>query len=152
MPTLPNWLTGPALTAVTLTPLLRASNGVLSETTPVQSVRGVCRRIRLENDPQHEDIRPVASTLVHNVITGEDNTIVLSLIKTRTGLGALTQLVTQTNYIKATFTQGGEQWTGYFTRGRFTTGVESHGANEEELTLRQIEVNEVNGSVTVAAV
>lgn len=150
--TLPNWLIGENLTTVQLIAQARAANGDLTDTTPNLTVTSVCRRVRLDNEPIHEDIRPVDSQLVHNVIVGEDNTLTLSLIKVKTGLNPLANLVTSTNYIKAIFTWGGEQWTGFFTRGRYSSGVENYGGNEEELTLRQVEVNDVNGSVQLVAV
>ena len=152
MPTVPNWLIGENLTSVIVTALSRGSGGVLTETTPSLQVKGVTRSIRLEEDPDHEDIRPVRSKLKHNVITGDDATLTLTFIKTLGAINPAAQLVVASNYFKAVFVQGNEQWTGYSTRGRFSTGIENYGANTEELTLRQIDINDVNGSVTVVGV
>jgi hypothetical protein len=152
MPTLPNWLIGENLTLVQVVTLSRAGNGDLTETTPNLTLQGVARRIRLENDPIHEDIRPVASKTVHNVITGEDNTITLTIIPTIGALTRAAQLWTASNYFKVVFARGNEQWTGYFSRGRGVFGVENHGAQDDELTFRQVEVNEVGGSITVAQI
>jgi len=150
MASIPTWLLGKHLTSVVLTPQAVAADGTLSDSgsNTAQTVTARVRRIRLNSSVMTEDIRPVNSVRANNVVTGFDHTITLSVLMrpkstspavVSSPLASLAYAASDNEIVKCTFTRGTSAWSGYFTVADYTEGVESFGANESELTLRQVD-------------
>jgi hypothetical protein len=152
MATIPLWLLGRHLTAVTLIPqTVNATTGVLSAGT-TQTLTVVTKSITIRREPQSEDIRPVNSSVVNNVNHSDDSTLDLTILL-RQGVGAIARnqiedAIAASDYFQANFTSGAKAWSGYFTRGTSTDGVTNYGANEASITLRQIDVGSANPTYT----
>jgi hypothetical protein len=142
--TIPLWLTGDGLTAIAVTGLtVNPATGALTAGASA-SLLATCDSVRLEDVVENEDIRPVTSRKINNVITGQGVRLVLVEIL-RKVVGPTLGAVRYTNdYIRVTFTRGVNTYTGDFVRGPFTDGVTAFGKNVVELNLEPIDNTQIN--------
>jgi hypothetical protein len=100
--------------------------------------------VRLEDVVEHEDIRPVTSRKINNVITGQGVRLVLVEILRKAAAPTLAALRYSNDYIRVTFTRGLNNYTGDFLRGTFSDGVTAFGKNVVELNLEPIDNSQIN--------
>jgi hypothetical protein len=143
MATIPDWLLGRHLTAVTITPQTEGAGGVLTAVTASSAVlTTTIDSIRLAQNPVTSNISAVNNQRANNVIEEDDGSLVVTQILRKgdtsaTPTNLLGVLAMGWDYFSATFTRGGRTWTGIYVRGPYTDGVASKGKNVAEMTFLQ---------------
>lgn len=151
MPSVPQWLLGRHLTAVTLVPQSIANDGTLTDASPVAlTVR--TQSIEFESEVLGEDIRPVNSAIANFVGHTDDSTLTLEiLLSTGTGSNPIATAMATYDYFKISFTRGGSTFTGYFYRRALRDGVQSLGKNVAVAVFRQVDVGDLPMSPAASA-
>lgn len=145
MPTIPKFLEGTDLTAVTIYPQTVGTAGALTDAS-TKALTTVVDSIQLNLTPVLENINTVTSPRANNVVIEDDGSLSLSIIEVNNAsdpdpLG----LVVKTNdYFKCVFTKGTQAgsiqtWTGYFSRGNYSQGVQGKGKQIASLELHLVD-------------
>lgn len=145
MATIPQWLLGRHLVAITITPQTITAAGVLGDGT-ASALVAVADSVSLSLVPAHEEINPVNSVRANNVITHDDGSVQVGIIEVHDGSDPdpLEALVVAGDVFKVVFTKGTKSgsvktWTGYFTRGNCSFGIQGRGKQIASLELLQVD-------------
>jgi hypothetical protein len=138
--TIPLWMLGEDLHDVTLTPLLvNAGTGEFTPSTPLVFTN-VVMSVRLEDDLDQEDIRPVNRRQKNFVTTGEGMGATLVELRQRNVPGVLAAVrMGATEYWRISVTEGVETWVVDVIRAGIRGGISAHGANTLEMPFRPID-------------
>lgn len=145
MATNPLYLLGRHATSVILTPQVVGTAGALSNGTPVTlttTLDGLSESLNAAK----ENISPVNSARANNVITEDDASYTLRIIKVNdtTDPNKLKAAVLAADIFKLAWTEGtgasAKTYTAYGSRGSLDTGIEGKGKQIASLTFDQIDV------------
>jgi hypothetical protein len=115
MPQIPVWLTastGPF--SVVITPQTVASDGTLTDTTPVATMTASLDDVSFDYTAETEDIRALTAIRKNPVIVGRGTNMVVGEILKKSGSNLLAAAAVAGDYFKIAFTRGAQAWTGYF--------------------------------------
>jgi hypothetical protein len=146
MATVPTWLLGRHLTAVTIIPQTVGAGGVLTAVTASSAVLTTCvENIRISLNPVNSNINAVNDTRANNVVEEDDASLVVTEIlkhsdSSATPTNFLAVMAMGYDYYQASFTRGGRSWAGYFCRGPYNDGVVAKGKNTADFTMLQANV------------
>ena len=135
------FLLGKDLSAVTIAPITVDSSGVVTvggatNVKPyVQSIEGMMNE-------EVEDIRPVWSVQRNMVRTGIGNSLRISLLQRADAANYAVTLSASYGYCQVAWTQGASTFTGQYKIVGLAYGVNSRGANSNNLDLEPINNSE----------
>lgn len=138
------YLLGRHLTSVILTPQTVGTAGALSNGAPV-TLTTVIDNLSESLSAEKEDIRPVNSTRVNNVVTSDNGNFSFGIIKVNNASdpNPLKTAILTNDIFKLTWTEGtgGSAKTVnlYASRGSLDTGIQGHGKQIATLTFDQID-------------
>ncbi len=155
MASIPGWLKGRHLTAVTVIGYTEGADNILTAAA-TSSLSGVVDYIRFNSDPQHEMIQSVDGTVANYEITLEDYEIVIGEILRKkitspSVVSLLPTLMATYDRFKVSFTRGSQSYEMWATRGRFGDGVSSFGKNVAEASFRPFDTDGTTPTVTFTA-
>lgn len=146
--TLPNWLKGKHLTAVTANGCSVDAAGVITDGTD-RSLAGYIDAVMFDSSPSLEMIQSVDRTVAHYENIYEDFTMTLvEILRIKQGSATpfLPTIAAGFNIIKFVFTRGGQTYTMYGQRGDYKDGVQGFGKNSCSLTIRPVDIGTGTGN------
>lgn len=139
MATIPLWLRGRDLTAITVTPQSVDSSGNLSAGSNA-SLYGHINVVDLRSEPAKENISPVTSPFANNMIAEDNFTIEIEEILNQNSVNILASMASSSDYFFVSLTRGQQSWGFYSTRGAYSESVNSKGKNVCRMVFDQIDV------------
>lgn len=122
MSTIPTWLVGSHVTAISITPLTVAGDGSFTLGT-TQSLTGHLDEITLEQFNETENIAPMDVRQNNEVITGSGANLILIEILSSSGGNFLAAAGNANDYVQASFARGGKSFTGQFVVKNYSEGL-----------------------------
>lgn len=119
---IPTWLVGTAVTAISITPLTVASDGTLTAGSAA-SLTGHLDEISLEQSNDLETIVPLDVRQNNEVITGSGTQLTLIEILASSGGNILAAVSNTYDYVLASFARGGKSYTGTFVVKGYGEGI-----------------------------
>jgi len=142
MATVPGWLLGRHLTAISIVGMTESTAGVLGAVA-TSSLSGYIDAVQYASRPVQEMIQSVDRVGAHYENTIEDSELQLVEILTRKGYHTpvLPTMAASYDYFTVTFTRGAQTYVSTMKRGAFTDGVANFGKNTVGLNMRPIDVS-----------
>lgn len=128
MTAIPIWLLGKHVTAVTVTPQTVSTAGVLTPSTPVETLVGFWDEIDITSENTLENIQSADQRRDNNVITGTGTTVrVVEILKTNDSSATPTNLLAtlfygSADYYQVTLTRGGRSFSFYGVARSYNEG------------------------------
>ena len=122
MSSIPTWLVGTAVTAISITPLTVASDGTLTAGS-ADSLTGHLDEINLEQANDLENIAPMDVRHNNEVITGSGTQLTLVEILASSSGNILAGVSNAYDYVSASFSRGGKAYTGTFVVKGYGEGI-----------------------------
>ena len=150
---IPDWQVGRHLTVYTLTKqAFNPDTGALTDNGTALDVRAVMEEFGHDRDIETEEIRPIWSTQHNEVYIGSGHRGRLTTLSRGYSASVLAELAMEEpeGYVKVSWTEGVETFTGYFKIGNYTGGMRGHGRQTKTLELLPCDVTDPQLVHTVA--
>ncbi len=149
----PRYLLGRHLTAVTFTPQTVAANGTLSDGTPI-TLTAVMDSLGLSLQANTEEISAVNSARQNNVGLDDGASLSLSIIRVNNGTdpAPLRTAVGTNDIFKVAYTEGtgtsAKVVTGYYQRSSYEDGIQGKGKQIATLSLIPVDAGASTFAIT----
>lgn len=144
MVSIPVWLVGKHVTAVTLTPQSVASDGTITDTTPVATMVGHVDEVTISMRSENEEISPMNTTRLNHVQLKVGTTITIHEILKSNGTNYLATAATgATAVFKVLVTRGGQGFTFYGLLESYEEGLR-RGKSTGSMTLAMLDISAAN--------
>lgn len=142
MTAIPVWLLGQHVSACAITPQSVAANGTLSAGA-ASSLVGSLDGIELDSTPELEEISPITTSRLNNVVVKSGTRITLTEILKSNGTNILPAAAVAADYFYVAITRGGQSWAFYGARGTYTESIQ-RGKSVASLTLEMVDIGSAN--------
>ena len=122
MAAIPEWLRGRNVTVFSLVPQTDAANGTLTPGTST-SLTGVWEEIDIEVEVETEEISPADANRQNHMIIKDNYRFRCTGILKRSSANQPAAILAANDIFQMNCTRGGQVWSGYFVRGRYSESL-----------------------------
>ena len=122
MAAIPEWLRGRNVTVFSLVPQTDAANGTLTPGTST-SLTGVWEEIDIEVEVETEEISPADATRQNHMVIKDNYRFRCTGILKRSSANQPAAILAANDIFQMNCTRGGQAWSGYFVRGRYSESL-----------------------------